>query len=453
MTSRSMLSLKKSVSLANSDLIIRCDVAALLSSVVNVIETADYEEKIAAIHRLLAIEKYKFHKVLSYAKGLEKGKLGLEGELDGFKKRAMILRDNFAHEVGQLLSQSRTNERLKERLREAELKLAHFNALETEWLAAKRRIRELERISASFDSSTRSSGTTSAGGTEGAVGTSVVVNKDYSPSSVRPSDTRVLAHKETAPLPISGAVCAASSAVVVSANSSNSSTPESAPCSAAPTVTTSAIAVAISPTGLHLAELAEEQFVLVVSFLDMGDILGVLLSCRHLCARVYVMFDISFTEVVREEWQGEEHRPARRPVVAEVPKLEAPSALVGGDLAAAVTTSAGKPADTMTLKVAPVPAPTSVEPSLSSLATSLFNASRDLVVRPAAGASSAAAGAASPAVGAAAPAGVLTQDMVGELTKKLTRMHHHYACACHCPSSLVGLCVSSLSLYVFPDSL
>jgi hypothetical protein len=122
-------------------------------------------------------------------------------------------------------------------------------------------------------------------------------------------------------------------------------------------------------------------------------------------------------------------------------------------LAAAVTTSAGKPADTMTSKAAPVPAPTSVEPSLSSLATSLFNASRDLVVRPAAGASSAAAGAASPAVGAAAPAGVLTQDMVGELTKKLTRMHHHYACACHCPSSLVVLCVSSLSLYMLPDSL
>ena len=53
---------------------------------------------------------------------------------------------------------------------------------------------------------------------------------------------------------------------------------------------------------LIVSDLTDEVLLVIISFVEMGDILNVLLSCRHLCGRVYGMFEIAYTDVVKEEW-------------------------------------------------------------------------------------------------------------------------------------------------------
>ena len=419
MPSTALLSLKRTVASANNDLTIRCDVASILASMVNVMETAEHENKYAVIQKRLVTENFKLGKVLKYAKHLEKDKINLENELNEFRTRAITLRDNFAHDVGQLLNQSRANERLKEKLREAELKLAHFDAIEAEWMSAKRRIRELERISASFDSSTAPvpSGTTASSGAAispppaPAVDVATNTNTGSTPAIV---DATEVGSHPTGDSPVASVPAPADAAVV--ANTAPVITATTAPT---PVAEPALVPVVVAPRSCRLADLEEDHFVLLISFLDMADIMGVLLTCRHLCARVYIMFDISFTEIVREVWLQEEHKPQLGPIAGQKTitgdEPVANATAIPPTLVAAATGA----------RVSPAP---SAEASLSSLATSLFNASRGLVAGSAPGApaqaqAAAAVGAGGTAAvgGTAAAPGVLTQDMVGELTKKLTR--------------------------------
>lgn len=425
MASTTVMSLKNSIISANNDLAARCDVAAILSSMVDAIDATELDYKYAVTQKQLLTEKYKFKKVLMYAKHLEKSKTSVESELAEFRSRAITLRDNLAHEVGQLLNQSRTNERLKEKLREAELKLAHFNAIEAEWLVAKRRIRELERISASCANNSGSGPRTDTGVSD----ETVAVTNMTSTSSV-PASTSEPVRDIAVEAPVGPANIVATSATVIGCETTASST--------LPVVTVAPPVTGMGMRQLALTDLMEDNFVLIISFLDMVDILGVMLTCRHLCARVYVMFDISFTTIVREEWQMEECKPTYNTATLSAPvqtasilpvspkPINAGSYTIAQETVAKVSAPVAQAVASGKAPAPPASPAISAEPSLSSLATSLFNASRDLVVRPpilpGAGVTPPLGGAATVGMASAGSnPGVLTQDMVGELTKKLTR--------------------------------
>lgn len=280
-------SLKASISEASSEIVERCDISSLLHCMIDAVEESSVEFEIKALKRKFLTEKCKYEKTMKYAIALEEEKLNLRNELSLIKAQAFVLRDEFSHEVGKLLNQSRSHQKLKSKLKQAELKIAHYEAIEGEWAAAKRRIRELERISASREGcaggltpSTLSMDASSTGSEDASFSTNEK-KKSIDDSSHSDSVSVATPISKTALKPDVTAGMENSVTVVVS-----TSTTEHEP----------------KRTPLQLADLTDEIFLVVISFVEMGDILNVLLTCRHLCSRVYGMFEISYTDVVKEEW-------------------------------------------------------------------------------------------------------------------------------------------------------